>query len=91
MKAELKDMTRLGVTSYKLYMAYDNLMVNDREILEILEAENGIAGVHCENQKIIQGVTARLQKEEKKQIRFASQEPSGAILLFWSQPRESHC
>lgn len=67
-KAEIKEMTRLGVTSYKLYMAYDNLMVNDREILEILEAveaENGIVGVHCENQKIIQGVTAKLQKKEK--------------------------
>ena len=67
-RMELKDMTRLGVTSYKLYMAYDNLMVNDREILEILEAveeEKGIVGVHCENPEIIRGITVRLKREEK--------------------------
>ncbi len=67
-RMELKDMTRLGVTSYKLYMAYDNLMVNDREILEILEAveeEKGIVGVHCENPDIIKRITARLKQEEK--------------------------
>lgn len=63
-EAEIRDMTRLGVTSYKLYMAYDDLMVSDREIMEILaavEEENGIVGVHCENHQIIQGVTARLK------------------------------
>lgn len=68
--AEIKDMTRLGVTSYKLYMAYDNLRVNDQEIMEILEAEKGIVGAHCENQEMIRGVTARLKREEKDSPRL---------------------
>ena len=37
-KKEIKEMTRQGVTSYKLYMAYDNLRVNDKELFEILSA-----------------------------------------------------
>ncbi|MCI8297935.1 MAG: dihydropyrimidinase [Lachnospiraceae bacterium] len=63
-RAELTDMTRLGVTSYKLYMTYDHLMVDDRRIMEILEAveqEKGIIGVHCENH----GIIARLIAREK--------------------------
>lgn len=55
-KKELKDMTKAGITSYKLYMAYDNLKVSDREIYEILKAvkeEGGIVGVHCENGELV--------------------------------------
>lgn len=64
-RAEIRDMARLGVTSYKLYMAYEDLRVDDREIMEILaavEEETGIVGVHCEDHQIIQGVTARLKR-----------------------------
>ncbi len=56
MRAEIRDMARLGVTSYKLYMAYEDLRVDDREIMEILaavEEEAGIVGVHCEDHQII--------------------------------------
>ncbi len=63
-KKELKDMTKAGVTSYKLYMAYDNLKVNDKEIYEILKAvkaEGGIVGVHCENGDLVN----ELIKEQK--------------------------
>jgi dihydropyrimidinase len=55
-KKEIKDMTKEGVTSYKLYMAYDNLKVNDGIIYEILKAvkeEGGIIGVHCENGDLV--------------------------------------
>ncbi len=51
-KQELKDMTAAGITSYKIYMAYDNLKVNAGVMYEILKAvkeEGGIIGVHCEN------------------------------------------
>ena len=49
-KAELADMEREGVTSFKAYMAYDNLRLSDRELLELFEATGGIGvcGVHCE-------------------------------------------
>ena len=63
-KKELKDMTKAGITSYKLYMAYDNLKVNSGEIYEILKAvkeEKGIIGVHCENGDLIN----ELIKEQK--------------------------
>ena len=65
-KDELQDMSLLGVPSYKLYMAYDNLKVNDRELYEILSAvenEQGIIGVHCENGEIIKAITAELKAE----------------------------
>lgn len=66
-KKEIKEMTRQGVTSYKLYMAYDNLKVNDKELFEILSAieeEHGIAGAHCENGDIIKAVTEKLKAED---------------------------
>lgn len=65
-KEELNDMSLLGVPSYKLYMAYDNLKVNDQELYEILSAvekEQGIIGVHCENGEIIKAITAQLKAD----------------------------
>jgi dihydropyrimidinase len=55
-RKELKDMTAAGVTSYKIYMAYDNLKVNAGvmyEILKAVKAEGGIIGVHCENGDLV--------------------------------------
>lgn len=49
---EIREMADAGVTSFKVYMAYDNLRVSDAQIFEILEkiAEvGGILGCHCEN------------------------------------------
>lgn len=63
---ELKDMTAAGVTSYKIYMAYDNLKVNAGVMYEILKAvkkEGGIIGVHCENGDLVN----TLIKEQKAQ------------------------
>lgn len=68
-KSEISDMTKAGVTSYKLYMAYDNLRVRDSEIYEILKAvkeEGGIVGVHCENGDLVN----ELIKEQKEQGHF---------------------
>ncbi len=62
-RKELPLMTREGVTSYKLYMAYDNLKVSDGEIFEILQAvehEGGIIGVHCENGELITELSGQL-------------------------------
>lgn len=67
---EIKDMTDAGVTSYKLYMAYDNLKVSDGEIYEILKAvdkEGGIIGVHCENGELVN----ELIKEQKRKGNFS--------------------
>jgi len=51
-KAELAAMTAAGVTSYKVYLAYDNLRVSDATALEVVRAvgeQGGVVGCHCEN------------------------------------------
>lgn len=53
---ELPSMTKQGVTSYKLYMAYDALRVSDAQIYHVLRAvakEGGIVGMHCENGDLV--------------------------------------
>lgn len=55
-RAELKDMTAQGVTSYKIYLAYDNLKVTDQVAYEVIQAvgeEGGIVGCHCENGDLV--------------------------------------
>lgn len=62
-RAELPDMTAAGVTSYKVYMAYDALRLNDSPIYDILKAvrrEGGVVGCHCENGDLVtEGVRAQ--------------------------------
>ncbi len=55
-QAELKEMSAEGVTSYKIYMAYENLRVDDETALNILKgvaAEGGIVGCHCEDGDLV--------------------------------------
>lgn len=51
-RRELHEMADAGVTSFKAYYAYDALMVDDREMYDLLcemREIGGILGVHCEN------------------------------------------
>ena len=53
---ELADMDRAGVTSYKVYFAYDNLRVSDGTALEVVRAvgeRGGVVGCHCENGDLV--------------------------------------
>ncbi|MBP8639626.1 MAG: dihydropyrimidinase [Oscillospiraceae bacterium] len=62
---EISDMIDLGVSSFKLYMTYDDMKVNDKEIYQILKRlkeVGGITGVHCENS----GLISALVEEQKK-------------------------
>ena len=55
-RRELRGMFEQGVTSFKVYMIYDAMELNDREILELmieLKKYGGIVGCHCENSAII--------------------------------------
>lgn len=55
-EAEIQDMLDAGITSFKLYMTYPAMIVNDKDIYKILKKlrENGcFAGVHCENAGVI--------------------------------------
>ena len=49
-RAELADMEKAGVTSFKAYMAYNNLRLDDLELQELFAAtaDIGVCGVHCE-------------------------------------------
>lgn len=61
-RAELADMEREGVTSFKAYMAYENLRLGDRELLALFEAtaDIGVVGVHCELGDEVKTRVARL-------------------------------
>ena len=55
-RSELRAMTTAGVTSYKVYMAYDNLRLSDGVIYEVLKAtaaEGAVVGCHCENGDLV--------------------------------------
>lgn len=63
---ELAAVTAAGIRSFKLYMTYDAMVVDDESLYEILarlKELGGIAGVHCENRGIID---ARLREVLKK-------------------------
>ncbi|MEG0877556.1 MAG: dihydropyrimidinase [Oscillospiraceae bacterium] len=54
--AEIPELCEMGVTSFKLYMAYDALRLSDAAIYEVLCAvgkNHGIVGVHCENGDLV--------------------------------------
>lgn len=54
--AEVEHMVAQGVTSFKMYMVYDAMRLNDGEIyaaLKHMAALGCIAGVHCENYDIL--------------------------------------
>ncbi len=55
-KNEIETMCIKGITSFKAYMAYDNLRINDGDIYDILKClkkHNSILGVHCENGDLV--------------------------------------
>ena len=68
-KSELLTMRESGITSFKLYMAYDALRLDDGAIYEILKsAKNlgGLVGVHCENGDLIKAYTKMLLEQEQR-------------------------
>ena len=62
-RSELREMTAAGVTSYKVYLAYDNLRLSDAaadEVVKAVGAEGGVVGCHCENGDLVtEGIRAQ--------------------------------
>ena len=55
-REELDEMIAAGVSSFKLYMAYDALRVDDGVLLDVLremKRVGGLVGVHCENGTLV--------------------------------------
>jgi dihydropyrimidinase len=53
---EIKAMAEKGITSFKMYMAYDNLRASDADIYEAMKAikaVHGMLGIHCENGDLV--------------------------------------
>jgi len=63
LKEELPELIREGCTSFKIYMTYDDLKLDDGEILDVLAVarqEGALAMIHAENSDCINWLTKRL-------------------------------
>lgn len=68
---ELPLMFENGISSFKLYMTYPAMMLNDREIYEVLKRLkelSGIAGVHCENAGVIDALIAEKKAQGENSV-----------------------
>lgn len=64
-KHELPQLVKEGYTSFKIYMTYDDLKLNDRQILELLalaRREGAMVMVHAENADCIGWLTEQLEE-----------------------------
>lgn len=60
---DLVELIRAGITSFKVYMTYDALKIDDYQMLEVLALaarEKALVMVHAENNDVIRWVSARL-------------------------------
>lgn len=65
---EIDSMMAQGVTSFKMYMVYDNMKVDDGQMYEavkLLADKDCIVGVHCENDDIIKARVRELHQQGK--------------------------
>lgn len=56
---ELQKVVDDGITSFKIYMTYDDMVMDDKRIYQVLKRlkeVGGIAGVHCENKGVIEAL-----------------------------------
>ena len=70
---ELPDLIGEGYTSFKIYMTYDDLKLDDGQILDVLQVarERGaMAMVHAENADCIEWLTRRLEAAGRTAPRF---------------------
>ena len=73
MGQELPALIRDGYTSFKVYMTYDLLRLNDRQMLDILalaRREGALVMVHAENHDMIQWLADRLLANGLSQPRY---------------------
>ena len=77
---EVQDMIDEGITSFKLYMTYPAMIVNDCDLYKILKklGECGrFAGVHCENAGVIDALIDEAEKTGKNRPGKSSSGTSG--------------
>jgi dihydropyrimidinase len=70
---ELPALIRDGYTSFKVYMTYDALKLNDRQILDVLalaKSERALVMIHAENADCIGWLTERLERSGRVEPKF---------------------
>ncbi|HSX91876.1 MAG TPA: dihydropyrimidinase [Hydrogenophaga sp.] len=70
---ELPELIREGYTSFKIYMTYDDLKLDDGQILDLLELarrHDAMAMIHAENADCIAWLTRRLEAAGRTAPRF---------------------
>ena len=70
---ELPALIREGYTSFKIYMTYDDLKLDDGQILDVLEVarqHGAMAMIHAENADCIEWLTKRLEAAGRTAPRF---------------------
>ena len=65
---ELPALVKDGYTSFKVFMTYDDMVLNDRELLEVFDVardQRALVMVHCEGYDSIKFMTERLERSGK--------------------------
>ena len=73
LEKELPQLIREGYTSFKIYMTYDDLKLNDGQILDVLDVArkyDATAMIHAENADCIQWLTKRLEASGRTAPRY---------------------
>ncbi len=68
LRDDLPGLIREGYTSFKIYMTYETLKLNDRQVISVLalaRREGAMVMVHAENSECIAWLTAELEKHGK--------------------------
>ncbi|MGY3411204.1 dihydroorotase-like cyclic amidohydrolase [Bradyrhizobium sp. GM5.1] len=63
---ELPALIKDGYTSFKVFMTYDDLVLSDKQLLEVFEVarrEEALVMVHCEGYDAIRFLTSKLERE----------------------------
>ena len=70
---ELPAIIKDGYSHFKIYMTYDDLKLNDREILDVLSIagkEKAVVMIHAENHECIMWLTEKLENEGKTSPKY---------------------
>jgi dihydropyrimidinase len=73
LEKELPELIREGFTSFKIYMTYDDLKLDDGQILDVLDVarqHGAMAMIHAENTDAIEWLTRRLEAAGKTAPRY---------------------
>ena len=76
LQVELPALIREGYTSFKIYMTYDDLKLDDGQILDVLDVartHGAMAMIHAENADCIEWLTKRLEAAGRTAPRFHAQ------------------